>query len=264
MPITCDIDFTPVSQEEFQKIDYRVSGLSFQSQNELGGVLKEEAYRRVLIQRLCADGFGALDEVKINISHGTFSRNCFCDLVVDGKVVYELKAVQAISGYHQEQLLHYLFLTGLRHGKIMNFRGQSVAGYYVSTHYTQAERRQVSWDFSDWRGASKDSGLIALFQNLIEDWGTGLHLKLYEDALIYLSRGRLLRTEVAVTHLDLYLSSETWPVYDRERLFHLSSVTRHVSAYEKQLQKFLRLTNRTHLDWINLNRRQITCKTLKN
>ncbi len=43
------------------------------------------------------------------------------DLLVDGKVIVELKAVESIQSVHEAQLLSYLRLTGLRLGLLINF-----------------------------------------------------------------------------------------------------------------------------------------------
>ncbi len=45
----------------------------------------------------------------------------FADLLVDNRVVIELKAAQAISSEHEAQLLNYLKATGLQVGLLLNF-----------------------------------------------------------------------------------------------------------------------------------------------
>lgn len=44
------------------------------------------------------------------------------DLLVDGEIVVELKAVEALLPIHQAQLLSYMRLLGVRTGLLMNFR----------------------------------------------------------------------------------------------------------------------------------------------
>ena len=43
------------------------------------------------------------------------------DLVVDGKIVLELKAIEAVNKVHEAQLLTYLKLSGLKVGLLINF-----------------------------------------------------------------------------------------------------------------------------------------------
>ena len=43
------------------------------------------------------------------------------DLIIEDKVIVEIKAVPEINGYHTYQLLNYLRLTGCKLGMILNF-----------------------------------------------------------------------------------------------------------------------------------------------
>jgi GxxExxY protein len=43
------------------------------------------------------------------------------DVVVDGKVLLELKSIDSIDGIHKAQVLTYLRLSGLRTGLLLNF-----------------------------------------------------------------------------------------------------------------------------------------------
>ena len=45
----------------------------------------------------------------------------FVDIVVDDKIILELKAASSISPIHQSQLLHYLKSSGLKVGYLLNF-----------------------------------------------------------------------------------------------------------------------------------------------
>ena len=48
------------------------------------------------------------------------------DVVIDGKIILELKAVSAIAAAHMAQAQHYLVATGLRLAIIINFGGASL------------------------------------------------------------------------------------------------------------------------------------------
>ena len=50
----------------------------------------------------------------------------FADLLVNGAVICEVKAVRRIAPEHEAQLLHYLKGTGIRVGLLLNFGGSSV------------------------------------------------------------------------------------------------------------------------------------------
>lgn len=48
-------------------------------------------------------------------------RRILADILIDGKVVVELKAVEAISEAHRAQLINYLKATDIEVGLILNF-----------------------------------------------------------------------------------------------------------------------------------------------
>ena len=45
----------------------------------------------------------------------------FADILVDGRVICEIKAVESLSRAHEAQLLHYLKATGIKVGLLLNF-----------------------------------------------------------------------------------------------------------------------------------------------
>ena len=62
------------------------------------------------------------------IYKGERAREFFCDFLVDGKVLVELKSIQTITEAEEAQVLNYLKVTGLRVGLLINF-GQSSLKY---------------------------------------------------------------------------------------------------------------------------------------
>lgn len=262
MPVHFDVELTPVDQTKFHNLDYRVTGMAFKTQNLLGNFLKEEAYKRKMAQLIAEEGIEVHTETRINVWHGSFSRHCFCDMLANRSVLYELKASSSPAKNHQGQLLHYLFLTGLRYGKIINFRPKSVDAYFVSTNYSENERRDLQWNTADWAENDQSLRLLEVITALLHDWGIGLHLNLYEDALIHLLQGSLTKKEITIEEGHLVLSSEKWPVLKNTGIFHLSTIRKESILYEHNLLKFLHLTPYTKLYWININKRNIHCKTL--
>jgi GxxExxY protein len=57
---------------------------------------------------------------------GEKAREFTCDLLVDGKVLVELKAIQLITAVEEAQVLNYLRATGLRVGLLLNFGQRSL------------------------------------------------------------------------------------------------------------------------------------------
>jgi len=181
MPVHCSIDFPRISDEEMRSIDYAVMSHVFATHNELGRLADEVVYQEKLTQLLQAGGIEATTEVPIKISFGDFSTRLAMDLVVERKVIYELKAASDLLPTHESQLLSYLYLNNATRGKLVNFRSSSVQSKFVNSNLTTEKRQQFEMNLSEYRG---ESGLVDLVRALVADWGTGLNTALYRRAIL--------------------------------------------------------------------------------
>ena len=98
-------------------------GAAIEIHRELGPGLLESVYELVLAQELRARGLRVETQVPIPIVYkGTRIENAFlADLVVDGKVILELKSVEQMSRAHRKQIQTYLRLAGMKLGYLLNF-----------------------------------------------------------------------------------------------------------------------------------------------
>jgi GxxExxY protein len=90
---------------------------------ELGPGLLESVYEIVLAYELQQRGLRVNRQVPIAIRYKDMSfEKAFCaDIVVDRKVIVELKSVEQISEAHKKQVQPYLRLTGCKLGFLLNF-----------------------------------------------------------------------------------------------------------------------------------------------
>ncbi|MBI3566988.1 MAG: GxxExxY protein [Gemmatimonadetes bacterium] len=103
-----------------------IIGAFFDVYNELGYGFLENVYQRALPVALAARGIRLEREVPMRISfRGESVGDYRADLIVDGRVVVEIKAVERLVSAHEAQLLNYLRATGLRVGLILNFGPQA-------------------------------------------------------------------------------------------------------------------------------------------
>ena len=102
---------------------YRIISAAIAVHRELGPGLLESVYRQCLAHRLRADGLDVKQEVPIPLRFQDLVLDgCFrADLIVDDKVLIELKAVESIQSLHESQVLTYLKLSGIRVGLLINF-----------------------------------------------------------------------------------------------------------------------------------------------
>jgi GxxExxY protein len=104
-----------------------IIGAAFEVHNELGHGFLERVYVEALFRELVDAGLSVQAEAPINVIYkGQPVGSYFADLLVNGAVICEVKAVRRIAPEHEAQLLHYLRGTGVRVGLLLNFGGTSV------------------------------------------------------------------------------------------------------------------------------------------
>lgn len=108
-----------MSASNLRSIDYKVMEHAFASHNELGRLADENVFQHNLLQRLHAAGMRATIEVSADLSFQGFSIPLAIDLIVEEKVIYELKCVSKLLPVHEGQLLGYMFMTNATHGKLV-------------------------------------------------------------------------------------------------------------------------------------------------
>ena len=94
---------------------------------ELGPGLLESVYEALLAHRLEKAGLHVRRQVAIPVVYDgiQFEEGFRADLIVEDKVIVELKSVEALHKAHFKQVLTYLKLTGLKLGYLLNF-GEAV------------------------------------------------------------------------------------------------------------------------------------------
>jgi GxxExxY protein len=96
---------------------------AFEIHRTLGPGLLESAYQKCLFHDLKADGFEVKQEVLVPIQYKNLKidQGYRIDLLVENKVVIELKAVEQIMDKHKAQTLTYLRLGDYKMGLLINF-----------------------------------------------------------------------------------------------------------------------------------------------
>jgi GxxExxY protein len=90
---------------------------------KLGPGLLETVYEVALARALERRGLHVERQVAVPIEYEgeRFAEGFRADLIVEGKVLLELKSVERVTPAHKKQLLTYLRLTGLKLGYLLNF-----------------------------------------------------------------------------------------------------------------------------------------------
>ena len=105
-----------------KELSHRILGCAFRVYNELGNGFLEKVYENALVHELRKNGLHAEAQKKIEVYYdGVCVGEYFADVVVNDRIILELKVCDSIAPIHRAQLLHYLKATGYRLGYVLNF-----------------------------------------------------------------------------------------------------------------------------------------------
>jgi GxxExxY protein len=112
----------PLSREELNEITRRVIGCAYAVSNGLGAGFLEKVYENALVHELRKAGLQVEQQAPIDVYYdGVIVGEYVADLLVEGEVLIELKAVKALDDIHRAQCLNYLKATGRRICLLINF-----------------------------------------------------------------------------------------------------------------------------------------------
>lgn len=112
-----------------------IIGCAFDVSNEIGAGFLESVYENALAIALRQFGVAVRQQAPINVyfrgqSVGTF----YADLLVENRVIIELKAVSALAQRHEAQLLNYLSATNIQVGLLINFGNPRIQYRRLTRH----------------------------------------------------------------------------------------------------------------------------------
>ncbi len=105
------------------EIAARVIGLGIEVHRSLGPGLLESAYKECLYYKLIKAGFRAEKEKPMPLVFEEVKLNCGyrIDILVENKLVIEIKSIDALNDIHLAQTLTYMKLGDFKLGLLMNF-----------------------------------------------------------------------------------------------------------------------------------------------
>ena len=103
-------------------ITYQIRGAIFEVHKVLGYGFLEKVYEKALMIELSGRGVSVENQVPLKVSYKEqIVGEYFVDLLVEGRVIVEIKSVANLLREHQAQLLNYLKATGICVGLLVNF-----------------------------------------------------------------------------------------------------------------------------------------------
>jgi GxxExxY protein len=111
---------------EDKDITEKIIACAFTVHQKLGAGFAEKVYENAVIIELRKLGFDVKQQFPITVYYeGNQVGEFFADILVENKIVCELKAAQHLASEHEVQLVNYLAATGHNTGLLLNF-GKSV------------------------------------------------------------------------------------------------------------------------------------------
>ena len=103
--------------------EYFIAGLAMKVRSELGFSMLESVYERALMIELEKAGFPAERQVSIPVFYDgeKLRHGYFADIIVDNRILLELKTVSRIYAMHRRQIQFYLCASGIQSGLLLNF-----------------------------------------------------------------------------------------------------------------------------------------------
>ena len=97
-------------------------GCIYEVYRELGAGFLEQVYQNALLNELKSVGLKAESEIQIPVGYkGFVVGNYIADIIVEDKVILELKAQKQLTKVHEAQILNYLKATNIKVGLLINF-----------------------------------------------------------------------------------------------------------------------------------------------
>jgi GxxExxY protein len=107
---------------ERQELTEKIIGCAMKVHSMLGPGFLESVYQRALAHELGKAGLKVECERPITVHYdGIVVGDFSADMLVEGRVILELKANQALVPAHEVQLVNYLTATGIEIGLLLNF-----------------------------------------------------------------------------------------------------------------------------------------------
>ena len=106
----------------FKELSFKIVGAAMEVHGILGPGFLESVYQAALEKELTFRGISFQHQVELPVSYkGDVIGVYKADLVIDQKIIVEIKGISKLNASHHAQALHYLAATGLELAILVNF-----------------------------------------------------------------------------------------------------------------------------------------------
>lgn len=112
---------------DINNVTYAINGAAFEVNRILGSGFLEKVYENALLIELKARGLNAESQVPVKVFYKKkVVGEYIIDILVEKKVIVELKTAEKFDNVHEAQLLNYLKASGIQVGLLINFKHPKV------------------------------------------------------------------------------------------------------------------------------------------
>ena len=109
----------------YKELSYKIIGIAMEVHRELGPGFLEKVYENSMMLLLKEKGIEAKQQYPIPVHFkGTKIGEYFADILMDDKVILELKTVDKITNLFRAKAIHYLKATEKKLAIIINFKSE--------------------------------------------------------------------------------------------------------------------------------------------
>lgn len=110
------------------EISYKIRSAIFKVYRQLGPGLLESIYEAALYYQLTKDGLYVRKQIPVEVVYDgvVLPVEYRLDLLVEDKVIVELKSVETLLNVHHKQLITYLKISGKKLGILVNFNSDDI------------------------------------------------------------------------------------------------------------------------------------------
>lgn len=107
----------------FKEETHRIIGCAMEVLNTLGHGLLEKPYENAICVEFGLQGIPFKQQPRFDVIYKNVKVGEYIpDLIVDDKIVMDMKTIERITNHERGQILNYLKITGLHVGLILNFK----------------------------------------------------------------------------------------------------------------------------------------------
>ncbi|MDM8544843.1 GxxExxY protein [Desulfococcaceae bacterium HSG9] len=194
----------------YEETTYLINGCLFKIYNEIGNIWNEEIYEKVLEHELRSKGMRVERQKKFEVFY--FDRcvgNFRIDLLVDGKIIVEVKAADRISQLHKAQLLSYLKGFDKQIGVLANFGASSVENMTFPNYMKNTSLKPFDYDKIRLPQKERIKDLLFIGDRILSTLGSGYFHHIYRSSFFYELRNQNIDFD-SVKELTAYYNNRYW------------------------------------------------------